>query len=92
MDDVLHAERALVGGRRQTRLVEADRLPDGAMVRLDDDVWLVAAGTLVRWTFTGYVDRAPLPPGDLPVLTPPSTLAVLRAGYRPVLHPTADRG
>jgi hypothetical protein len=89
MDDVLHAERALVGGRRQTRLVEADRLPDGAMVRLDDDVWLVASGALARWTFAGYVERRPLPQGELPALTPPSTLAVLRAGYRPALHPTA---
>ena len=90
MDDVLHGERGLVDGRRRTHLVEAAGLPDGAMVQRNDGVWLVAGGTLARWTFRGYTDREPLPRGRLPVLTPPSTLAVLTAGYRPALHPSAD--
>jgi hypothetical protein len=59
-------------------------LPDGAMVARDGAAWLVKGGTLLPWSFEGY--GAPVPrsaDGMADVLTPPSIVAVLRAGYRP---------
>jgi hypothetical protein len=89
IDDVLHAERALDGGRRQTTPEPADALPDGTFLALPDGPHVVVAGGTRPWSHTGYGPWREFPAAELPVLTPPSTLAVLRAGYRPRLHPTA---
>jgi hypothetical protein len=64
------------------------RLPDGAMVVADDTAFVILHGRPLRWTPFGYepVDKSPRAEG---LLTPPSTLAALRAGYRPVLHASA---
>ena len=72
-----------------------DSLPEGAFVLMDDSPWLVLGGELLRgWTPAGYTDRGPRPAGEPAlVLTPPSLLEVLRAGWRPLLvpflHPSA---
>jgi hypothetical protein len=100
MDAVLHAER--VDGRRGKRTFRARRaeLPDGTFIRGvrrepthggDRQAYLVAAGGLLAWHPSGYSARvAPAALGaDVEVLTPPSIVAVLSAGYRPMLHPSA---
>ena len=47
----------------------------------------------MAWTPSGYVDRMVRPRrGSVPVLTPPSLVEVLRAGWDPLvpfLHPSA---
>jgi hypothetical protein len=90
LDAVLHEERALVAGERRTSPVEAAEVPDGAMILEPDGPWLVAAGALLRWTPGGYTTRRVPPAGRLRVLTPPSAVAALRAGYRARLHPSAE--
>jgi hypothetical protein len=88
LDDRLHAER-LDG--RERRLHAAGDLPDGAFVLREGAPWLVLGEQLLRWTPAGYTDRAPRS-DDAPLLTPPSLVHVLRAGWRgavPLLHPTA---
>ncbi len=46
---------------------------------------------LLHWTPGGYDARRKRPRrGLLDVLTPPSILAVLAAGYQPHWHPSAD--
>ena len=91
MDRRLHAER--VDGRAQRRHRRSWRdLPAGTFVVLGDTAALVLFDRLVPWSTHGYehaVDR-PLH-GDATVLTPPSTVAVLAHGYRPIVHPTAGR-
>ena len=69
-----------------------EAIPDGALVEWRAGAWLLQLGLLHRWTPAGYADRVPLPGGPLPVLTPPATVAALRAGYRPAVHPSADQG
>jgi hypothetical protein len=45
----------------------------------------------LRWTPQGYDAREPRPRGvSVDVLTPPTILAVLSAGYEPHWHPTAN--
>jgi hypothetical protein len=65
-----------------------DRLPDGAMVAIDDASYLIAGGRALEWTEGGYRSTARTL-SDAKLLTPPSTLRALCAGYRPILHPTA---
>lgn len=92
MDKVLHAER-LDGKIKRTRPLAIDTLPDGAMIALDGEVFAVRGARLLRWTAQGYGGTRPRPRGiDVEVLTPPSILAVLKAGYRPLWHPSADQG
>ena len=84
IDARLHGER----GRRH----EADDLPDGAFVERDGEAWLVRGGELLRWTPAGYADRVPQPRGPATVITAPTLVAVLRAGWHgavPLLHGSA---
>lgn len=93
MDAHLHAERVEPRTRRKrTRPARLAALPDGAFVMVRDTAALWLDGTLLPWSFAGY--GAPLqPPGhEVELLTPPATVAVLAAGYRPLVHPTAYPG
>jgi hypothetical protein len=86
MDRVLHRDR--LDGRREKRtyLERLAALPDGSMVQLDGAAWLVQPDSLVRWSFGGYGERRPhVAAARVSVLTPRSTVAALRAGYRPAL-------
>ena len=59
---------------------------------LDDDrqPCLLSGGMLRRFTFDGWSAATPSPP-VVDVLTPPTSVAALAGGYRPLLHPTAGR-
>jgi hypothetical protein len=91
IDARLHAERG--AGRQRHHDAVLDELPDGAFVLHQGAPWLVVGAELREWTPAGYTARMPRPPGRRAVLiTPPSLVAVLRAGWQPVvplLHPSA---
>ena len=90
MDAVLHAERLDHGSKRLHALQEpADELPDGSAIAAAGDAYILAYGRAFRWTAQGYEGPLQIPRADA-LLTPPSTLGALRAGYRPVLHPSID--
>ena len=89
MDRVLHAER-LNGKRQRTHANALARLPDGAFISRDGIAWLVKGRLLLRYTPGGYDFAAARRAETVEVLTPPATLRVLRAGYAPHLHPSAE--
>lgn len=92
LDLVLHRERVTRDRTKQLHEAPVADLPDGTMVRLDGAAWLVHGGELLAWTPGGYAGRRARPArGAVDVLTPPSSVAVLRAGYTPVLHPTTGQ-
>lgn len=98
VDRVLHAERVAGVGRAarkktwQARLAE---LPDGVLVVRDGEPEvpsLLWRGGLRAWSFAGYGPPNPISLGGaVAVLTPPSIVAAIRAGYLPTVHPSADR-
>ena len=94
MDDRLHAERFdLEARRRRTYVTPGRELPDGAFVIHDGDPWLVRGRELLRWSPAGYDDRRRRPPGETVLITPPSLVAVLTAGWSgavPLFHPSAE--
>jgi hypothetical protein len=91
IDAVLHRERLDRGGKRLHPLPAGiNELPDGAMVQAGGESFLVAQGSALPWSSAGYGAARPIRDGVL-LLTPPSTLNALHAGYRPVLHPSAVR-
>jgi hypothetical protein len=61
------------------------------MVRIAGAPSLVLAGSLLPWSPAGYGKPVRPPAALVETLTPPSVLAVLRAGYKPVIHPSANR-
>jgi hypothetical protein len=84
MDEALHRERV---ENRRKRLWRArlGELPDGAMIARQGRAHAVRSGALLPWSFAGYGTPALLEPKAIvDVLTPPSTVAALRAGYRPL--------
>jgi hypothetical protein len=91
MDVVLHAERLAGRAKRLHRRAIAG-VPDGAFIALEEGAFALKDGALLPWTPSGYgVRKRPPRGGAVDVLTPPSILAVLDAGYRPRWHPSAER-
>ena len=86
VDAELHGNRVTRTGQRVTYRERADGLPDGTMVVLDGEAWLVWQGRLHRWRFTGYGDHRPLDGREVEVLTPRPTVGALKGGYRPMIH------
>jgi hypothetical protein len=83
MNAQLHQERIVPGTHRRRfhDLPWAD-LPDGTFVLVEDSPAVVVGDTVVPWTHEGYVNPVPRPrTGTGTVITPPSTVAALRAGY-----------
>jgi len=90
MDRVLQAER-LDGRAKRTHTMPIDELPNGAFVAIDATAFALHGTHLLRWSDAGYVEKMSRPRGaTVDVLTPPSIVAVIRAGYRPQWHPSAD--
>jgi hypothetical protein len=91
MNARLHAERVEPRTRRQrTRPAVGGDLPDGVMARHDGACGLLAGGRFLPWSFAGYREPVKLAPdAAVELLTPPASVAVIAAGYRPMVHPTA---
>jgi hypothetical protein len=83
IDEVLHRERLNDGQKRVWRS-RLGALPDGAMIVWEGRAHAVRGGRLARWSFEGYGAPFTLSSGiEVDVLTPPSTVAALAAGYQP---------
>ncbi|MDX3974405.1 hypothetical protein [Shinella sp.] len=90
MDAVLHAERV---ARRRKRLHPLEgplaALPDGTVVARGTEAFTLRGGLAYRWAVEGYAAPERLVGAD-GLLTPPSTIGALAAGYRPVFHPSLE--
>jgi hypothetical protein len=96
MDEVLQRERVGPDRAKVTFRARLADIPSGAFVRYPREAghecsYLVVGNQLLAWHPGGYRALAVLTAAtqELDVLTPRSIVAVLSAGYRPMLHPTA---
>ena len=89
IDKALDAERRNI----EKPLVSLASLPSGAMVRHPEDgaFHLVYEGQLFPWSFSGYGTPMPLKAaaGKYELMTPPSAVKVLEAGYPLEVHSSA---
>jgi hypothetical protein len=87
----LHAERNVRGtSRRRWHAARWEDLPAGAYVLLYGVPALVLERTVVPWTTAGYGTPRPRPrTGGVELVTPPASVAALRAGYQPQVDPAA---
>ena len=89
MDAVLHRERLQQRAKRIHPLAEPIRtLPDGTMIAAAGHAYLILGAEPLQWSAAGYRRPRAMPKSD-GLLTPPSTVAALRAGYRPDFHTSA---
>jgi hypothetical protein len=89
IDAVLHRERLDHRAKRLHPLpMPVEKLPDGAMLQQGNESFAIVQGRSLVWSPAGY-RQAQTALQDVILLTPPSTLRALLAGYRPALHPSA---
>ncbi|WP_298255864.1 hypothetical protein [Bradyrhizobium sp.] len=89
MDAVLHRERLASARKLHPLPMPIAKLPDGAMVQAGEESFLIVKGQPLLWTPAGYrAAKGSLK--DARLLTPPSTVRAMAAGYRPVLHPSVE--
>jgi hypothetical protein len=93
LDALLHAERLRADGSRRLHEASSETLPDGTFVLHDGRPHLVLGNRLLCWTAAGYAARRRRPAGLIAgVITPPSLVALLAAGWEPLVplvHPSA---
>ena len=93
IDSRLHAERMAPDRSQRSFVAALDELPDGAFVTVaawGERAYLVRGDRLLAWSPGGYGERRLRPKDEeVEVLTPPSTVKAIRAGYAPESHPSA---
>ena len=90
IDAQLHEQRLKKGAKRVHELRGTpENLPDGAMVVLSGEAYVIAGGDAYGWGVAGYGQPRRLTRAD-GLLTPPATVATLRAGFACVLHPSVS--
>ena len=89
MDKALHPTRVTRQRQQVRHEAQAQDLPDGAFVLNEGRAGLILGDVLLRYDPEGYAPAQQRPKGQVTVLTPKPILAVLSAGYQPLLHPSA---
>ncbi len=90
IDRVLHDARIVSGSKAQKRHdADLSDLPDGTFILREGQPHLVLGDALYPYTPEGYGPPCPNDKaGHVTVMTPRPIVAVLEAGYRPLLHPS----
>jgi hypothetical protein len=96
MDEQLDGERRdPAARRRRLHRMPIGSLPDGAFILEDEVPHVVLGAAILPWSPAGYGEPRVRPArGPAHVITPPSLVELLRAGWEPLvplLHPSADR-
>ncbi len=95
IDARLHAERIDESRSKHTFLAKLRDLPDGVFVIRNEhnaQALLIQRDALLAWSPGGYSERVRRRNDEVvSVLTPASTIAAIRAGFLPQVHPSAGR-
>ncbi len=90
IDRVLHSERVQRGGGKVTYGAIVSSLPAGVIIEHEGSAFLLWAGKLRPWSFSGYGPAADVvSAARVEVLTPKSIVAAIRAGFVPQVHASA---
>lgn len=90
IDQQLKTERIDSSETKPSFRASPGELPAGTIYAVDSQAYLVTSGGHFVWSQDGYSPSELSLPKAVEVLTPPSIVAVLRSGYVPQMHPSAD--
>ena len=82
-------DRVLASQRLRPYPEDFAALPDGAMFEREGAAFLKWRGKAFVWSHAGY-SPAPVPEGQVEVLTPEDTVETIAKGYKPVVHPSVN--
>jgi hypothetical protein len=82
-------DRVLASQRLRPYPEDFGALPDGAMFEIEGAAFLKWRGKAFAWSHTGYAP-APIPEGQVEVLTPEGTVEAIAKGYKPIVHPSVN--
>jgi len=87
MDAALHRERLDAKGGKRLHPIEGQirDLPNGTMIASGQDAYVVKEEVTYLWSWQGYTPSDP-PSRNIMLLTPPSTVLALSAGYNPLVR------
>lgn len=87
IDDVLHTERVINNGEKQTFDALLADIPDGTIVEHGDQKYLRWKDRCHPWSFQGYGKAVDLPlTTNVKVLTPKSIVRLFASGFVPNVH------
>ena len=90
IDARLHEERLASGGQpKPLDRAALDDLPDGVLVGLGTAAFAIRKAAARPWSVTGFgkpIGLDEIAKSKLFLITPQTTVAVLRAGYKPIWH------
>lgn len=91
VDAILHGQRrASAPSDHEASKIAAGELPEGAVFAKGKQFRVMRQGRPWHWTFDGYASAGAIDPASsVELVTPPAVIAALRAGYRPLWHPSA---
>ena len=92
IDEALHAERVMADRSKRTHVARLGDLPDGVLFTTapqSDAAWLLWRAAVHRWSPSGYTRESGVDPAaEVLALTPPTTVAAIKVGYVPSVHPS----
>ena len=93
MDNQLHAERIAMDRSKPVLEARLEHLPNGIFIAFPKEMekaYLVWDRKLLAWSLGGYKQQIDRPSeGRVILVTPKSTVEVIRAGYLPEIHSSA---
>ena len=92
MDGLMHAERLNPDHSKRLHRAAFRDLSDGAFIVTEGAPHLVLGEALLEWSPGGYTRAISRPrTGKALLITPPSAVEVITAGYRPIIHTSAQK-
>ena len=86
IDKVMHSQR-IQNNEKVTFEAPCNTLPDGTMISIDGETYLVWEGKLYLWSFAGYPpSQKSIDEKNVTVLTPKAYVKMFELGFRPVVH------
>lgn len=65
-------------------------LPNGTFVILEAETYMIWAGSLLKWSFSGYHEKRPITNRTIKVITPKSIVKAFSVGFIPDVCPSAN--
>ena len=91
IDDVIHSQR-IEKKQKVIYMEKLSLLPNGVMISMDAQIYIVWDKKLYRWSFAGYSDSSLfVDDREIIVLTPKSYVEMFRLGFIPLVHESLQK-